>query len=309
MEIVSVKSSCAGVPRVIRSFAARIAVVTLGITTAVTLAACSGSSSDSGKPKIVASTDVWGSVAAAVGGPDVEVKSIIDSPAVDPHSYETSPTDAAAIRDAALVLYNGGHYDEFAEKAAAGRGKPSIAAFDLRSTPNDENEHVWYDMKTVDAVAGRIADELGRIDPEHKQAFTDRAAGFRAQLANISAITAKAGAAHPKTPVLQTEPLAHYLLLAADTDDRTPHAFEEAIEQGTDPSPADLAAVRDLLTGKQVRALVYNIQTEDKTTKDVAATAKSAGVPIVEVTETLPANTDFVKWQTDNATALAAALG
>ncbi|MFG3518920.1 metal ABC transporter solute-binding protein, Zn/Mn family [Nocardia nova] len=309
MEIVSVKSSCAGVPRVIRSFAARIAVVTLGITTAVTLAACSGSSSDSGKPKIVASTDVWGSVAAAVGGPDVEVKSIIDNPAVDPHSYETSPTDAAAIRDAALVLYNGGHYDEFAEKAAAGRGKPSIAAFDLRSTPNDENEHVWYDMKTVDAVAGRIADELGRIDPEHKQAFTDRAAGFRAQLANISAITAKAAAAHPKTPVLQTEPLAHYLLLAADTDDRTPHAFEEAIEQGTDPSPADLAAVRDLLTGKQVRALVYNIQTEDKTTKDVAATAKSAGVPIVEVTETLPANTDFVKWQTDNATALAAALG
>lgn len=293
----------------IRSFATRIAVVTLGITTAVTLAACSGSSSASGKPTIVASTDVWGSVAAAVGGPDVEVKSIIDSPAVDPHSYETSPADAAAIRDAALVVYNGGHYDEFAEKAAAGRGKPSIAAFDLRSAPSDENEHVWYDMKTVDAVAGRIADELGRIDPGHKQAFTDRAAGFRARLAGISAITAKAAAAHPKTPVLQTEPLAHYLLLAADTDDRTPHAFEEAVEQGTDPSPADLAAVRDLLTGKQVRALVYNIQTEDKTTKDVAATAKSAGVPILEVTETLPANTDFVKWQTDNATALAAALG
>ena len=293
----------------IRSFAARIAVVTLGITTAVTLAACSGTSSDSGKPKIVASTDVWGSVAAAVGGPDVEVKSIIDSPNVDPHSYETSPTDAAAIRDAALVVYNGGHYDEFAEKAAAGRGKPSIAAFDLRSAPNDENEHVWYDMKTVEAVAGRIADELGRIDPGHRQAFTDRAAALRGQLAGVTAITAKIAAAHPKSPVLQTEPLAHYLLAAADTDDRTPHPFEEAIEQGTDPSPADLAAVRDLLTGKRVRALVYNIQTEDKTTKDVAATAKSAGVPIVEVTETLPANTDFVKWQTDNATALAAALG
>ncbi|MBF5000299.1 zinc ABC transporter substrate-binding protein [Nocardia sp. BSTN01] len=286
-----------------------MAVVTLGLTTAVTLAACSGTSSDSGKPKIVASTDVWGSVAASVGGPDVEVKSIIDSPNVDPHSYETSPTDAAAIRDAALVVYNGGHYDEFAEKAAAGRGKPSIAAFDLRSAPNDENEHVWYDMKTVDAVAGRIADELGRIDPEHRQAFADRAAALRGQLAAVTAITAKIAAAHPKSPVMQTEPLAHYLLAAADTDDRTPHPFEEAIEQGTDPSPADLATVRDLLTGKQVRTLVYNIQTEDKTTKDVAATAKSAGVPIIEVTETLPANTDFVQWQTGNATALAAALG
>ncbi len=295
----------------IRNFAARIAVATLGATTAFTLAACSASSSDSGKPRIVASTDVWGSVAAAVGGPDVEVKSIIDSPTVDPHSYQTTPSDAAAIRDAALVVYNGGHYDEFAEKAAEGRGRPTLSAFELRAgaAATDENEHVWYDMNTVGAVADRIADELGRVDPEHKQAFTERAATLRGQLAGVTAITAKIAAAHPKSPVLQTEPLAHYLLVAADTADRTPHSFAEAIEQGTDPAPADLAAVRDLLNTRQVRALVYNIQTEDKTTKDVAATAKSAGVPVVDVTETLPANTDFVKWQTDNATALAAALG
>nr|WP_051031052.1 zinc ABC transporter substrate-binding protein [Nocardia veterana] len=293
----------------IRNFAVRIAVATLGVTTALTLAACSGSDSDSGKPTVVASTDVWGSVAAAVGGPDIEVKSIIDSPTEDPHSYQTTPADAAAIHDAALVVYNGGHYDEFAEKAAQGRTEPTISAFDLRTAPNDENEHLWYDMGTVGAVANKIADELGQIAPEHKQAFADRAAALRGRLANVTAITAKIAATHPKSPILQTEPLAHYLLVAAGTDDRTPHAFEEAIEQGTDPAPADLAAIRDLLTTKQVRALIYNIQTEDKTTKDVAATARSAGVPIVEVTETLPANTDFVKWQTDNATALAAALG
>lgn len=293
----------------IRNFAVRIAVATLGVTTALTLAACSSSDSDSGKPTVVASTDVWGSVAAAVGGPDIEVKSIIDSPTEDPHSYQTTPADAAAIHDAALVVYNGGHYDEFAEKAAQGRTEPTISAFDLRTAPNDENEHLWYDMGTVGAVANKIADELGQIAPEHKQAFADRAAALRGRLANVTAITAKIAATHPKSPILQTEPLAHYLLVAAGTDDRTPHAFEEAIEQGTDPAPADLAAIRDLLTTKQVRALIYNIQTEDKTTKDVAATARSAGVPIVEVTETLPANTDFVKWQTDNATALAAALG
>lgn len=294
----------------IRKFAVRIAVATLGITTAATLAACSGSSADSGMPTIVTSTDVWGSVAAAVGGADVEVKSIIDSPNQDPHSYQTTASDAAAIRDAALVVYNGGHYDEFAEQAAQGRDKPTLSAFDLRTgtAAGDDNEHVWYDMATVGAVADKIADELGRIDPAHQQAFTDRAAALRGRLADITAIMTNVATTHPKTPVLQTEPLAHYLLRAADTEDRTPHSFAEAIEQGTDPAPADLAAVRELLNGKQVHALVYNIQTEDKTTKDVAATAKGAGVPIVEVTETLPEGTDFVTWQTDNATALAAAL-
>ncbi|WP_051160943.1 metal ABC transporter solute-binding protein, Zn/Mn family [Nocardia transvalensis] len=278
----------------------------MGVAAAAALTACSGN--DSGKPKIVASTDVWGSIAAAIAGPDIEVTSIITG-TTDPHEYQTSPTDAAEIRDAALVVVNGGHYDEFAEKAAEGRSKPTIDAFDLKSDKDDENEHVWYDVNTVDAVAGRIAAELGRIDGEHAQAYTERAAAFQGKLKEISAVTAKIAADHPKSPVLQTEPIAHYLLLAAGADDRTPHAFEEAVEQGTDPAPADVAAVRDLLTAKQVRALVYNVQTEDKTTQDIAATAKSAGVPVVQVTETLPEGTDYVQWQTGNAQALAKALG
>ncbi len=291
-----------------RSFAVRMAAVAMGVAAAAGLTACGNSSNDSDKVTVVASTDVWGSIAAAIAGPDVEVKSIIDSPTEDPHEYQTSPTDAADIRDAALVIVNGGDYDEFAEKAAEGRGKPTINAFELKSG-TDENEHVWYDVNTVDAVAAKIASELGAADQEHAQAYTERAEAFRGKLKEISAVTAKIATEHPKSPVLQTEPLAHYLLQAAGADDRTPHAFEEAVEQGTDPAPADVAAVRDLLTAKQVRALLYNVQTEDKTTKDIAATATAAGVPVVEVTETLPAGTDYVQWQTANAQALAKALG
>ncbi|MBF6332748.1 zinc ABC transporter substrate-binding protein [Nocardia transvalensis] len=277
---------------------------------AAVLTACGGSGSDSDKPTVVASTNVWGGIAAAVAGPDVKVESIIDG-FTDPHEYQTSPSDAAKIRDASLVIFNGGHYDEFAEKAAAGRSKPTIEAFALKSGPvtDDDNEHVWYDVNTVDAVAAKIADELGKVDKDHAQAYTDRANAFRAKLKDISAITGRIAVEHPKSPVLQTEPIAHYLLLAADADDRTPHAFAEAVEQGTDPAPADVAAVRDLVNGKQIRALIYNVQTEDKTTKDVAQAAKAAGVPVVEVTETVPEGTDYLQWQTQNAQALAKALG
>jgi zinc/manganese transport system substrate-binding protein len=293
-----------------RSLIARVAALACGVATIATLAACGSPANNSGKPSIVASTNVWGSVAAAVAGPDAQVTSLISSPTEDPHSYQTTPEDAAKIHDASLVVYNGGHYDEFAEKAADGRGKPTIDAFDLRpaALSKDDNEHVWYDVPTVSAVATKIAAELGSIDEAHAQAYTDRAIQFDSKLKNITTITDEIAAAHPNAPVLQTEPIAHYLLLAADADDRTPHPFEEAIEQGTDPAPADLAAVRDLLNDKQVRALVYNIQTEDKTTQNVAATAKAAGIPVVNVTETLPEGTDYLGWQTQNAKALAAAL-
>src|SRR6266481_3844191 len=57
---------------------------------------------------VVASTDVWGSVARAVTGRHVSVKAILSGADVDPHSYQVSPADAAAITDAALVIYNGG---------------------------------------------------------------------------------------------------------------------------------------------------------------------------------------------------------
>ncbi|MET8422993.1 zinc ABC transporter substrate-binding protein [Nocardia sp. NPDC004860] len=311
------------------SFARGFAVFAAGLATVATVTAC-GSAKSSDQPTVVTSTNVWGDITRAVAGPDVTVESIIDDPTVDPHSFEVSPVDAAKITDAKLVVYNGGHYDEFIDKAIAGRNTKTVNAFDIATGgdhahesgsaaptsarteaaghDHEANEHVWYDLHQVGHIAQHIADALGEIDPGHRQAFADRAAAFAAQLAPIEAVTAKIAAEHPNQPVLQTEPLAAYLLTAAKADDRTPHAFQEAVEQGTDPAPQDVATVRDLLSAKQVRALVYNIQTEDKLTKDLRATADKSGVTVVEVTETLPKGLDYVTWMTNNAQSLAKAL-
>ncbi|WP_245671472.1 metal ABC transporter solute-binding protein, Zn/Mn family [Nocardia amamiensis] len=280
----------------------------MGVASALTIAAC-GNSSASDRPTVVASTDVWGDIAAAIAGPDASVRSLITDPSADPHSHETSAVESAQLSDADLVIYNGGGYDEFAEKAVAGTDKRTVDAFAARVDKSDENEHIWYDVRTVGVVAGQIATQLSELDPDKAAAYTERAKTFTDRLAAISAITGKLAAEHPKTPVLQTEPLAHYLLIAAGAEDLTPHEFQEAIEQETDPAPAAVAATQDLLTGKRVRALIYNVQTEDKITKDLRGTAQNAGITVVEVTETLPDGVDYIQWQTKNAQALATALG
>ncbi|KIA61839.1 metal ABC transporter solute-binding protein, Zn/Mn family [Nocardia vulneris] len=287
--------------------ARRLAGIAVGVATAVTLTAC-GSTEDSGIPSVIASTNAWGNIAAAIAGPDAKVESLISDPTADPHSHETSAVESAKLSDADLIVYNGGGYDEFAEKAVAGKSKRVVDAFALRADQRDENEHVFYDLKTVGLVADKIATELGALDPAHAPGYTERATAFKDRLGAIVAIAAKVATEHPKTPVLQTEPLAHYLLLTAGAEDRTPHEFQEAIEQETDPAPAAVAATRELLTGKQVRALVYNVQTQDKITKELRSIAQSAGIPVVEVTETLPDGVDYIQWQTKNAEALAAAL-
>ncbi|MFE9582653.1 metal ABC transporter solute-binding protein, Zn/Mn family [Nocardia sp. NPDC006044] len=290
------------------SIAIRFAGAAVGVVAALSLTACGGDTKDSGKPTVIASTNVWGDIAATIAGPDATVESIISDPSADPHSHETSAVESAKLRDADLVVYNGGGYDEFAEKAVAGRNKRTVDAFESRPDKGDQNEHVFYDPKTVAAVADRIASSLGELAPGAAGGFTERANTFKTGLAGITSIAGKLAAEHPKTPVLQTEPLAHYLLLAAGVEDKTPHEFQEAIEQETDPAPAAVAATRELLTGKQVRALVYNVQTQDKITKDLRSVAQSNGLAVVEVTETLPAGMDYLQWQTKNAQALSAAL-
>jgi zinc/manganese transport system substrate-binding protein len=289
-------------------FAITCAGIAVGVASALTLTACGGSTDD-GRPSVVASTDVWGDIAAAIAGPDAAVRSLITDPSADPHSHETSAVESAELSDADLVIYNGGGYDEFAEKAVAGSNKRTVDAFASRVDQSDKNEHVWYDVRTVGVVAHRIAAQLGELDPDKAAAYAERATAFENGLAAVTAITGKLAAEHPRTPVLQTEPLAHYLVAAAGADDLTPHEFQEAIEQETDPAPAAVAATQDLLTGKRVRALIYNVQTEDKITKDLRGTARNAGVAVVEVTETLPEGVDYIQWQTKNAQALAAALG
>jgi zinc/manganese transport system substrate-binding protein len=170
------------------------------------------------------------------------------------------------------------------------------------------NEHVWYDVATVDATAHAIAEKLGQLDPDNADVYTANAETFHGRLAEITAVTDGIAAAHKDAPIAQTEPITHYLVESAELNDVTPADFTSAIENGNDPAPAAIAATRQLITDKQVKAVVYNTQTQDKVTEDVRATAEAAGVPVVEVTETLPEGLDYIQWQTNTAQALAKAL-
>jgi zinc/manganese transport system substrate-binding protein len=58
-----------------------------------------------------------------------------------------------------------------------------------------------------------------------------------------------------------------------------------------------VAAVLDLINTHQVSALVVNKQTESPVTKQITDAAHQAAVPIVEVTETLPQDQNYLDWQ------------
>ncbi|WP_418004605.1 metal ABC transporter solute-binding protein, Zn/Mn family [Mycobacterium sp. PDNC021] len=286
----------------------RTSLIALSALTALTIAAC-GSQGDSARSaKVVATTNVWGSVATAVAGGHADVKAILTNDAADPHSFEASPADAAAIADATLVVINGGGYDHWADDVLKNHNNvTTVDAYSLlpHSAAGEANEHVFYNMAVAKAVAAKIADDLAGSDPAHADAYRANAAEFGKKTDEIAATEHAIGQKHPGSAVVSTEPVAHYLLSAAGVVDRTPHGFAAAAEEGHDPAPADVAAVLDLINGHQVDALVVNKQTETAVTKQLQDAARKAAVPIVEVTETLPAGQDFLTWQRQTAEALA----
>ncbi|GAB3000727.1 metal ABC transporter solute-binding protein, Zn/Mn family [Saccharothrix stipae] len=308
--------------------------------TAVVLTACGAqdtpAANTDGKIKVVSSTNVWGSVVKAVGGDAVEVTSIIDDPSGDPHSYESKPSDLAAVRDAKLVIFNGGGYDDFfatllgpetesAKKIeafpvsgkASGHDEPS-AEPETSAEPEGHaegeeghdhavNEHVWYDFETVRKVADQAAADLGAIAPDKKATFEGNAEDFAAKLTGLEQRVAGKGAGKK---VVATEPVAHYLLDTAGVEDVTPESFSEAVENETDIPAAALAEVTRLIEQKQITAVVNNAQTENAGTNQVVDQAKAANLPVAEVTETLPEGvTGYLDWMTKQVDSLVGALG
>jgi zinc/manganese transport system substrate-binding protein len=269
-----------------------------------------GSESDAaadGKIPVVASTNVWGSVVAAVGGADVSVQSLINNPSADPHSYSDKPEDATLLTNAKLVVYNGGGYDDFFTKLvdAAGADAKQINAFALAGHKDGANEHVWYEFATAKKVADKVAAELGAIDPSHKDTYVDNAKVFDGRL---DALATKAEAI-PDGKVVATEPVAHYLLAAAGITDVTPPAFSKAVEEESDPPVIAVADTTDLISKKQVAALINNDQTETNVTNQLLGAARKAGVPVVDVSETLPQGvTGYVEWMTKEVDSLVGAL-
>jgi zinc/manganese transport system substrate-binding protein len=273
----------------------------------------SGTGSSGGKIVAVAGENFYGDLIARVGGERVQVTSIISDPAVDPHTYESNTQSAEEVADATLVVENGLGYDAFLDHllgASPRSDRKVINVQQLLGLPDSSNTHVWYDPATMPKVARAVADALEQIEPDSRAAFEANLATYLNSFAPLNARIAEIKARFPGTAVAYTEPVPGDLIAALGFKSLTPQGFAKAIENGTDPAPADVAAEQDLLTGHKVSLLLYNSQATSPVTESIKSLAGQYGVPVVGVSETIPRqNESFVDWQLAQLDEIATALG
>ncbi|MGZ4525425.1 MAG: metal ABC transporter solute-binding protein, Zn/Mn family [Mycobacterium sp.] len=258
------------------------------------------------------SVDQWGDIVSELGGSCATVKTVLASSSVDPHDYEPSPADAASYTGAKLVMVNGAGYDSWASKLASSSapGARVVSAAAVTRTPDGANPHLWYLPSAVTAVADAVTAELRNIDPPAASYFSQRRSEFTASLAPYTGLIDKIKAAAAGKTYAATETVFDYQAQALGLVNKTPEGYQRASANETDPSPADIDAFRTELTGRHVDVLIYNTQTEGSIPEEIRSAAEQAGVPVVNVTETVPPGQDsFEGWQCAQLSALGKALG
>lgn len=313
----------------------RLTPVVLAVA-ALALTGCSAPAPADDDPRlsVVASTDVYGDIAATIGGDLVRVTSIITGPNQDPHSYEASARDRLAVEGADLIILNGGGYDPFMESLAARASAPIVSALDASGILDDDhedpaddaaddaghddhsahghlegiNEHVWYDFHAMGHVVEEITEHLSELDPTNAETYALNAEGLTTELNLLEAFAGELHTAHEGEGAAMTEPVPAYLLAAVGLTNLTPESFTEAIEEGADVPPLALKETLDLIGSGAVVVLAYNSQTASPETERVRAAAEAAGIPVLDFTETLPDGQTYVSWMTANLDSIAGAL-
>jgi len=284
----------------------------------VLLAGCAGSTispaaSAAGKLQVVAAENFWGSIASQLGGSKVAVRSIIVNPNTDPHSYEATASDGAAIATSQIAIVNGIGYDSWASKLLAANPASRRLVLDagkLLGLKEGDNPHQWYSPSSVQRVIAQIALDYARLDPKDASYFEQRRALFETrELAEYNRLRGAIRARYGGVPVGYSESI--FQPLAEDLGLRllTPSSFAKAIAEGVDVSAADKQAADRQVEEHAIKVWVYNSQNATPDVQRVNQLAQAAHIPITTVTETLsPASDTFQQWQAAQLAELRAAL-
>ncbi|GAA1347504.1 metal ABC transporter solute-binding protein, Zn/Mn family [Falsarthrobacter nasiphocae] len=315
----------------------RTVLGTAGLLGLGTLLAACGSpgvpEASGGSLKVVTSTGVWADIARRVAGGRADVVALIPE-AQDPHSYEPSAKDRLTVSRADLILANGGGYDAFLTTLAKAGGKEgavldATAASGLpgakeaaehaeghdhaEGEPHSHedgsfNEHIWYSVSAVTSVARALAARLGEADPEHREDYEGRLRELEADLGKIEERIAALRPTAKGARVMVTEPAPQYLMQDLGCVDATDPKLVAAVESETDIPATVLASAKTALGAKRVQLLAFNSHTASPQTQQLADAARSAGVPVVSVAETMPGDTTYTAWMTGILESIAAGL-
>ena len=293
-------------------------------------------STDSGdKLKVVTSTNVYADLASQVAGDVADVEPIISDASKDPHDYEATSNDQLKLSKADVVIVNGGGYDAFMTTLleAADKDPKVVNGVEVSELPGAEensanephdhdhgeeghdhdhgeeghdhdhghdhgafNEHIWYSVSAMKNVVDSIEETLSEEDPDNKAAYEENADKLQGELDGLMKKADEVKKTGEGKKSAATEPVALWLFEDLGLETITPQKFLSAVEAGSDAAPVVLKQAQDQVKNKEVAVLGFNPQAVNEQAETLRKSADDAGVPVVELPETLNEGETYVDW-------------
>ncbi len=148
--------------------------------------------------KVVATTTILGDVVSVVGGELIDLEVLLP-PGADPHAYQLTPRDVAALSDADLIFVNGLGLETFLEPVLENVGEDTkvittsegIRVISAPGSAGDDeatgepDPHVWFDPLNVMIWVDNIEDVFTSANPGNQDTFHDNAEMYREQLREL----------------------------------------------------------------------------------------------------------------------------
>jgi len=227
----------------------------------------------------------------------------------DAESLQPRPSDAAALRDAAIVLRVGVDYDLWLDRllrdsgnAAVQRGAPGyvdasldIALLDVRAGgvggghPHGRgNPHYWLDPKNAEVITGTLLEALARVDPANAKRYEANRLAFLSRLdTRIAEWSRRLATPRPLIAYHDTWPyLARRFRLH----------FVGVIETrpGVAPSPAHLAQLVRAATREHVAAIVREPHEPARDADFIAARSGATVALLASSVGAVPGADDYI---------------
>ena len=192
-----------------------------------------------GPINVVASLNQWGSLAAELGGDDVEVTSIVNSTNVDAHDFEPKTSDVAKLSKAQIIVANGAGYDSWATKSMT-KTTNIVSAASVMGAVEGDNPHLWFSKDARSSMATAITDAYIKALPSKKKAFQKRLKAWQADEKSLETWASEFTKSHSDLTYAATEPVVYYLMADLGFKDQTPKGYTQSTASGGEPAPADL---------------------------------------------------------------------
>jgi zinc/manganese transport system substrate-binding protein len=260
-------------------------LITIALAGLLLVAAACGGGDDAAAdgPVVVVTTSVLGDVVENLVGDVAEVE-VLMPPGADPHEFALSARQAADLREADLVVANGGGFEAGLDDtldAAEDDGATVVRALDAVDRIDDD-PHFFTDPDRMAVAAGAIADALAAEVPALDTAeVRDRADAY---VADLEALGAEVEATLAPVPPEHRRLVTNHDVFAyfADRYDFTVvGAVVPAVTTQAEPAAGELADLAAVIEAEGVPAIFADTSSPEQLAD---ALADEAGdVEVVEL--------------------------